>query len=48
MKLKALRKDIAIGIEQADKGEITPIDFKAIKTQGQKYLSQQAIYDRNS
>jgi antitoxin ParD1/3/4 len=40
MKLDALRKEIAVGVEQADKGETTPLDFEAIKAEGQRQLSQ--------
>ncbi len=35
-RLQELRKEIAIGIEQADRGETTPLDVDAIKAQGRK------------
>jgi len=31
MRLEGLRRDIAIGIDQADRGETRPLDMKAIK-----------------
>jgi len=37
-KLEALRRDIAIGIEQADRGEVAPLDIEAIKRRGRGIL----------
>jgi antitoxin ParD1/3/4 len=33
IKLEELRKDLAIGIAQADRGEFSPLDMKAIKAE---------------
>jgi antitoxin ParD1/3/4 len=38
-KLEALRKEIAIGIEQADRGEVAPLDIDAIKAEGRRRLA---------
>ncbi|MGB2821467.1 MAG: type II toxin-antitoxin system ParD family antitoxin [Phycisphaerae bacterium] len=35
-RLQELRKQIAVGIEQADRGETAPLDVDAIKAQGRK------------
>jgi len=47
MKLNQLRKKIAVGIEQANKGEITHLDFETIKTKGRKLLSSKENNDNN-
>jgi antitoxin ParD1/3/4 len=35
-----LRQDIAVGIEQADRGESVPLDMEAIKAKGRELLAQ--------
>ena len=42
IKLEQLRKDIAIGIEAADCGELAPLDVDAIIAEGHKRLAEQA------
>ena len=42
IRLERLRKDIAIGIEAADRGELAPLDVDAIIAEGHKRLAQQA------
>jgi antitoxin ParD1/3/4 len=37
-KLEALRQEIALGIQQADQGEVRPVDWEAIKGQGRSLL----------
>jgi antitoxin ParD1/3/4 len=41
MKLAELRKQIAIGIEQADRGECVPMDMKAILAEAMRRLQQE-------
>ena len=36
IRLRELRDQIALGIEQADKGDVAPLDVERIKTQGRK------------
>ncbi len=38
-KLERLRCDIQIGLEQADRGEVTPLDIEKIKSEGRKRLA---------
>ena len=40
IKLEQLRKDIAIGIEQADRGDLAPLDVEDIITRGKKRLAE--------
>ena len=42
IKLEQLRKDIAIGIEAADRGEVAPLDVEAIIAGGQKLLAERS------
>ena len=42
IKLEQLRKDIAIGIEAADRGELAPLDVDAIIAEGHKMLAERA------
>jgi len=42
IKLDQLRKDIAIGVEAADRGELAPLDVEAIIAEGHKRLAEQA------
>ena len=37
--LDALRAEIAIGIEQADRGEIAPLDAEAVKAEGRRRMT---------
>ena len=39
-RLSELRKDIALGIEQADNGEIDRLDIAAMKSAGRKRLAK--------
>jgi antitoxin ParD1/3/4 len=38
-KIEALREEIAIGIQQADRGEVAPLDIEAIKAEGRRRLA---------
>ena len=42
IKLDQLRKDIAIGIESADRGELAPLDVEAIIAEGHQRLAERA------
>lgn len=42
IKLEQLRKDIAIGIEAADRGEVAPLDVEAIIAEGHKRLAERS------
>ena len=42
IKLEQLSKDIAIGIEAADRGEVAPLDVEAIIAGGQKLLAERS------
>lgn len=37
-KLEALRKDIAIGLEQAERGDVAPLDIEGVKAKGRERL----------
>lgn len=37
--VEALQREIAIGIEQADRGEVAPLDVGAIKAEGRRRLA---------
>ncbi len=39
-RLQELRKEIAKGIEQAERGEVVPFDAEAIKAEGRRRLEQ--------
>jgi len=39
-RLADLRKEIAIGVEQAERGEVAPLDMEALKAKWRKHLSQ--------
>jgi antitoxin ParD1/3/4 len=39
IKLDRLRKDIAVGLEQADRGELAPLDVEAIIAEGRERLA---------
>ncbi len=38
IKLERLRKEVAIGVEAADRGELAPLDFEEIIAEGRKRL----------
>ena len=40
IRLERLRKEIAVGIEQADRGEVAPLDVENIIAQGKRLLAQ--------
>ena len=40
IKLEQLRRDIAIGIEQADRGDLAPLDVEDIIARGKKRLAE--------
>jgi antitoxin ParD1/3/4 len=37
-RLEELRREIAVGLEQADRGELAPLDVDAIKAEGRRRL----------
>lgn len=39
-RLEALRRDIAVGIDQADRGETEPLDMQEIQDEGRRLLAQ--------
>jgi antitoxin ParD1/3/4 len=39
VKLEALRREIAVGIAQADRGELVPLDVDEIKAEGRRRLA---------
>ena len=40
LRLADLRKEIAIGLEQAERGEVSPLDMEAIKAKGRRILAE--------
>lgn len=40
IKLERLRKDIAVGIEAAERGEVAPLDVEDIIAQGKMHLAE--------
>lgn len=40
--LEELRRAIAVGVEQADRGELAPLDIEEIKTEGRRRLGIKA------
>ena len=42
IKLEQLRKDIAVGIEAANRGEVAPLDVEAIIAEGHKRLAERS------
>ena len=38
--IEALKNEIAIGIEQAERGEVAPLDIEAIKAEGRRRLAE--------
>lgn len=43
MRLEELRKEIAIGIEQADRGEVAPLDMAQIRSEVQRRLVAESM-----
>jgi antitoxin ParD1/3/4 len=41
LKLAELRKQIAVGIEQADRGEVAPLDMNAVLAEAMRLLEQE-------
>ena len=41
-RIEELRKEITIGLEQADRGEVAPLDVESIKAEGRKQLEQRS------
>jgi antitoxin ParD1/3/4 len=41
IKLAELRKQIAVGIEQADRGEVAPLDMNAVLAEAMRLLQQE-------
>ncbi len=41
IRLERLRKEISIGIEAADRGEVAPLDIEAIVAEGRERLATQ-------
>jgi len=39
-RLEELRREIAVGIEQANRGDVAPLNREAIKTEGRKRLGK--------
>jgi antitoxin ParD1/3/4 len=39
MKYEALKRDIALGIEQADRGQVAPLDMKAVMAKVRERLA---------
>jgi antitoxin ParD1/3/4 len=42
LKLEELRRLVAVGIEQADRGEVAPLDMASIRTEGRRRLAQKS------
>ena len=40
--LRRLRSDIQLGLDQADRGELSPLNIEAIKFDGRRALSERA------
>ena len=38
-RLRDLKREIAIGLEQAERGELMPLDIEKIKTEGRKIMA---------
>ena len=39
-RLEELRREIAVGMEQANRGEVAPLDMEAIKAEGRRRLGR--------
>ncbi len=40
LKLEVLRREVEIGIEQSDRGEVAPLNIEAIKREGRRHLAE--------
>jgi len=40
-RLEELRREIQIGLDQADRGEVAPLDIEAIKAEGRRRLEEE-------
>lgn len=40
IRIEELRKEIAIGLEQLERGEVAPLDIEAIKAEGRRLLAE--------
>ena len=40
IQIEELRKQVAVGIEQADRGDVAPLDFDAIRAEGRRMLAE--------
>lgn len=45
-RLESLRRDIAIGIDQSDRGESAALDMEAVRTEGRRLLSELSASER--
>src|SRR5215210_4920267 len=45
LKLEELRQLVAVGLEQAERGEVAPLDMAAIRAEGRRRLAQQGDGD---
>jgi hypothetical protein len=37
-----LRREVAVGLAEADRGELAPLDIEAVKAEGRRQMSDQA------
>jgi len=40
IRLEELRREIQIGLDQLDRGEVAPLDIEAVKAEGRRRLAQ--------
>ena len=40
IRIEELRKQVAVGIQQADRGDVAPLDFDAIRAEGRRMLAE--------
>lgn len=43
LRLQELRRDISIGLEQTQRGEVAPLDVEEIKAEGRRRLNEAAF-----
>jgi hypothetical protein len=41
LRREEIKREIAIGLEQAERGEVTPLDVEAIKAEGRRRLARE-------
>ena len=46
LKLQELRRLVAVGLEQADRGELAPLDMEEIRAEGRRRLARREDGDR--